>query len=228
MASSRFLRSSIVVYPEIVTGNPLNAKSVLRWILRTPSDDFWKKYSLSDGNIFYFREKFVEGNLLKVERRHLQAPYFPLQIIRSQNLPRKRKFCFIRHKNKTTPSIDLGDDAICLDGKSVGQIVKIFNDTEHFVSYDTETGYTRLAIFCGAIPIVVPDGNVTKNAWRPIERERLGIAYGFSEDEIRWAVQTRDLAISETIDRSEDAKVHVYRFATEVSKIYPQLDLSSA
>lgn len=219
-ASHKFLKNSVVVYPEIINGNPLNSQKVVRWILGAPGEEFMNKFSLNDGNIFYYRDKFIDNNSLNIERRHLQTPYFPLQILTPANHPRKRKFCFIRHKFRNASLIDLGDDAVCLDGLNVKQIVKIFKETEKFVSYDSETGYTRLAILCGTIPIVVPKFNVSKTIWRPCEKERLGIAYGFNESEIEWASQTRDLAITEIIERCEEAKIHASQFAKEVLKLF--------
>lgn len=220
IASRRFLKSSTVVYPEIETGNPLNAQKIVRWILRTPQKSFLQNFSLGDGNVFYWREKFLYPDLGMMKDRLLYTPYYPLQIESPRNIPRKYKFCFIRHKNKKAMLVDLGSDALCLDGLSITEIVEVFRSTEYFVSYDLETGYTRLALLCGAIPIVVPDDDISKEAWRPILQERLGIAYGINNEEIEWAHQTRDLAIAEITFSCDEAKRQTSKFAEEVISLY--------
>lgn len=220
VASRCFLEKSIVVYPEIQMGNPLNARKIVRWILASPKQDFLNKFSLNDGNIFYWREKFLHPDLGYMKNRRLRTPYYPLHIMDRRPLSRKNKFCFIRHKNKEAISVDLGQNAINLDGMNTYKITEVFRRTEYFVSYDLETGYTRLAILCGAVPIVVPNGKTPKEVWRPVEKERLGIAYGFDDKEIEWAQQTRDLAIAEIISSCEQAKQQASKFAEEVVKLY--------
>jgi hypothetical protein len=71
-------------------------------------------------------------------------------------------------------------DGPVIDGKSHGEIAKIFNEYEYFVSYDPHTAYTIYARMCGCIPIVIPDNSA--NAVPPIKYPF--IAYSNSPEEI--------------------------------------------
>jgi hypothetical protein len=70
--------------------------------------------------------------------------------------------------------------------------------------------YALYAALCGCIPIVVPDPNMTKEAWVPDERDRYGIAYG--EEDIPWAISTRDklLARVRVVREEQDALVRTF------------------
>ncbi len=77
-----------------------------------------------------------------------------------------------------------------------------FKQYEYFVSYDPYTFYSYLAAMMGAISIVHPLENVTKHEWalgtyvgeylRENEGEEVpGIAYGWTEEEIQYANNTK-------------------------------------
>ena len=76
------------------------------------------------------------------------------------------------------------------DGLNHEEKARIFNERKYFISYDLYTLYNLYALICGAIPVVVPDENVSKEEWLANEADRYGIAYGF--DDIDRAVATRD------------------------------------
>ena len=116
LASRQFVKRSIVVYPEIVIDNPLNSQRVARWILKTPSPEFLEKFSIRDRNVYYWREKFLGEAAQGITSRRLFTPYYPLHLMPYTGRVRTRKYCFIRHKNKTTQAVALDDSAVCLDG----------------------------------------------------------------------------------------------------------------
>lgn len=61
VASESILRRSIAVYPEIVSGNPLGAPYIVRWLLHRP--DFFGAGLDLDLNeiVFYYQKAFKEG-----------------------------------------------------------------------------------------------------------------------------------------------------------------------
>ena len=67
---------------------------------------------------------------------------------------------------------------------------------------------------------MIPDSTASKEAWRPNEAERFGIAFGLTESEIQWAVQTRDRAIEYIIKSCKDAKDYVAKFSKEMEELY--------
>ena len=46
------------------------------------------------------------------------------------------------------------------------------------------------AALCGAISIVIPDGKLSENEWRNSTKRKYGIAYGNSEEQINFALET--------------------------------------
>jgi len=204
----------IVVYCEGTTGNPLNAKYCVRWMLsklgqNVPSDYLftWGKNEL----VYYFNseEKIKNnpdkiGNIYKMMNLLYVSPY-----IRNNNKDKRSGSCYtIRkghsiHKNpiiqliRPPPpnSVELDKLAYMLD------YVNIFNTFEYFYSYDPCTFYSIIAAICGCISVVVKVDGLNKEEWlntlAPIEYLKetgeplYGVAYG--EEEIEFAKSTLHL-----------------------------------
>ena len=191
IAPPEITREAIAVYPEIVTGNPLGAQKVVRWLLHKPGF-FGKGDDLSSGDlIFFYQEAFANGladidreNLLRV--RWIRSDvYFDKGHTRSGSCRMKRKGSL-----KGTNAVPSPDLAIPLDGLTHVEIAKIFNETEVFYCHDPYTMYFYYAALCGCVPVVLPEENLTRDAWRSSYALKSGVAYG--EDELNWAKQTRN------------------------------------
>jgi len=186
VVDNSLLRDFVVVYPEIVFGNPLNSQRVVRWFLHNPGfhlgrvnygkNELYFKYH-SGIKEFYSSGSVVSDKLLKVV--HCPFEYYNLD-----DVPLDRKgtaYCLRKGKHKPIQH-DL-NGSILIDGKSNSEIAGIFKRVKTFVSYDTYTAYSRFAVLCGCESVVVPDPGVTKEQWRPNPADRYGLAYGFSDVE---------------------------------------------
>ncbi len=72
-------------------------------------------------------------------------------------------------------------------------LLKVFNKHKKFITYDNETFFSMQAALCGAISIVIPDGRLSEEEWRNVNPSRKwGIAYGDTEEQINFALNTRD------------------------------------
>ena len=178
--------NTIVIYPEIISGNPLNAKNVVRWILlelgiEMPLDHY-KKWNTSD--LIYHWEKID---------KQLTCPFFN-NIFKNNNLQNRTKTCFLVkkghliHKNlyQIHPS-----NSICIDNLSLEEINLIFNECKYFYSYDPNTAYIIYAAVCGCIPIIceiegVSEENYFKEKIYTLENKiyNKGIVYGINIDKI--------------------------------------------
>jgi len=180
------LKEFVVVYPEIVFGNPLNAQRVVRWLLHNPGfhtgsvnygkNELYFKFS-SRIEDFHSSGSVLSKNLLKVV-------HFPLEYYNLNDLPPDRKgtaYCLRKGKHKPVQH-DL-NGSVLIDEKSNSEIANIFKRVKTFISYDTYTAYSKFAVLCGCESIVVPDQGVTKEQWQPNPADRYGIAYGFSDVE---------------------------------------------
>ncbi len=184
---------TVVVYPEIVEGNPLNAKNVVRWFLHKPGFHTGNvQYGKNELYFFYqviFNDLAINpnsGNLLQV--MHIMD-----DVYYTRNVGRRSGRCYIIRKGKDrAANIDLSD-GIIIDDMTHHEIANVFNSVEQCISYDMETMYSYYAALCGCISIVVPKEGVSKEEWQPKSEFRYGIAYGDSVEEVDEAKRTTPL-----------------------------------
>ncbi|ESK56747.1 hypothetical protein [Acinetobacter tjernbergiae] len=185
--------SCIVIYPEIVSGNPLRINRVVRWFLHNPGY-FTGEINYGENELYY---RYSSGFFYKVEHNStlsnliLNVKYTPFDIyfeniintkdIESCHMVRKGGGKKIVHSN----------DSICLDNKNHKEIADIFRRAKRFISYDPYTAYSHFAVLCGCESIIVPDEGVSVNNWYSDTSDRFGLSYGFDQDQLNWASNTR-------------------------------------
>ena len=189
----------IVIYPEIVFGNPLKAKNVIRWLLHKPGfhsgDIFYNKgelyYKFSNGLVddFNFYGSKLSDNIFNIV-------HIPYDIYNLEGVSKNRELvAYSIRKSKRDKYDKHPENAICIDGLSHNEIASIFKKAKIFISYDPYTGYSSFAALCGCLSIVVPEDGVTIEEWYPDEEKRYGIAYGFSDSQLESATKTQNLKI---------------------------------
>lgn len=209
IAKLRHLRKSIIIYPEIVTGNPLKAKNCVRWLLHKPGFHSGVIDYGKNDLFFYYNEQFNDKTLNPDPDTQLRIIYFNQGTYQNENLADRQGQCFLIRKGKGKKYIH-ENGAIPIDGLSHAETAKVFNATQYFISYDAHTFYTRLAAMCGCIPIVVPDEGISKEEWKPDINDRYGLAYGI--DDLDWAIETQH-KIPELLEKIEfDTKNQIENF----------------
>jgi hypothetical protein len=185
-------RNAIVIYPEIVSGNPLGAKNVVRWLLHKPGFHS----GLVDFNpsdlIFYFQEVFNDPYLNCNIGGKLQVMDIRTDIYTRTNFGARSGSCYLLRKGKKREILHDLNCSIMIDNLSHEEVAKLFNQSEYFISYDSYTLYSQYAALCGCISIVIPELGVNKEAWQPVDELRYGVSYGF--DEIELARETQGKA----------------------------------
>lgn len=209
--------NTIVIYPEIVNGNPLNCKTVVRWILlelgiEMPIDHFknWEEKDL----IYHWEPKNKLNS--KILRYHWINPIFM-----NKNLVRS-KTCYLIKKGRLVHNIIKNIhpiDSINLDNLNLEEIVNIFNESIYFYCYDPKTMYIIFSIFCGCIPVIYPIENISKIEYLEqsiFKKDDIlydkGIAYGNSLDELNYAIQTLSQSKDELMALLESDKITVNNF----------------
>jgi len=219
----------IVIYPEMTFGNPLKAKNIVRWFLHQPG--------YHTGNIYYGKnELYFKFNgaiddftyqSSTTSEKSLKIIHYPLEHYNMENTSSFRKgtaYCLRKGKHKKIQH-DL-KDSILIDGKtnsegkSHKEVSEILKNADTFVSYDTYTAYSIFAVLCGCKSIVIPDEGVTKEEWYPEENDRNGIAYGFSDKEIKHATDTANLVKSHIIEEEKKNINNIENFIVEVDKYF--------
>lgn len=179
--------TTIVIYPEIVCGNPLNAKHVVRWVLNTPG------VCAGDGIYADTDMVFLYWNYFTLKRSDLvlgELRQFTIDTDIFNNLNQSRSGqCFAIKKGKSKVLDKHSADAILIDNLPKNRLQKIFNEKEVFINYDHVSHLSIQAALSGCISVVIPDGKHTREEWQAkLPIFKYGIAYGL--EDIEWSKST--------------------------------------
>ena len=202
-------RKTIVIYPEILYGNFLKAKNVVRYLL-----SFNKLYTIEDKNSFGEKDLFIayrrifNDSILNPDNNIVCLHWFDGNLYRQYNFKERTGSCYLIRKGKSRPDLPICFDGPVIDnGMPEQEIVRVFNNTRYCFCYDTHTFYTIIAAVCGCIPIVIMEPGKTVSDYLDPDDKHLGIAYGFTQEQIQYAIDTRELLIESLNyrDANEDA-----------------------
>lgn len=188
--TTRFSKeSTLVLYPELVYGNPLGAKNVARWVLLNYKYSKDKKaYKESDLFIGY-RDVFKDSpEAAETENIHINL--FDSNLYRHTNFGERRGNCYIVRKGESRTDLPVSFDGPIIDGMTEEERVRVFNECEYCYSYDTQTFYSSIAAICGCKSIVVPEPGKTRYDYLSETENSYGIAWDDSEEEISRALNT--------------------------------------
>ena len=210
--------NAIVIYPEGIRYNPLNAKNIVRWILGPSKFEDYSTYSNSD-IVYWYMDYYFNDSVGQRENQLFISEYHK-DIFVNANYERSGSCYSIR---KATPTSTIHpQDSIEIPFNAAGDLLslsELFNKTTKFYCYDNYTFLCVQAAMCGCISIVVPDGIKTKEEWlngSPLNR--YGIAYG--EDDIARAVETIPLLFKE-IENQENIMVEqAIKFASNCNNLF--------
>ena len=190
----------IVIYPEIIKGNPLNAKKIVRYILNNPRP---KEKQWGDNEFWLYHNKFFYNYTFDFKTNQSKlinegSPENYLHLIESridfftnENLPRKGNCFTLRKGEEKGYKVDkkLKGAIEIKHNTSFEELKEIFNKTERFYCYDTCTYISTIAALCGCISIVIPEKGLDKEIWRNKNPALYyGVAYG--EKDIPYALET--------------------------------------
>lgn len=179
---------TIVVYPEIIRGNPLRAKNVVRWLL------YYYKF-LNDPLAYDSRDLFIAYRAqfdcpqINPNKYIVQVNYFDNNLYRQTNFEERQGCCYVIRKGKSRKDLPIIFDGPIIDNWSDEMKVHAFNKYKICYFYDTQTMYTSIAAVCGCIPVIVMEEGCTIDSYRKGNDPRMGVAYG--EDDIPRAIATR-------------------------------------
>jgi hypothetical protein len=181
-------KNTVVIYAEIVRGNPLNGAHVVRWVMNTPGicggDGV---YDLSD-HIFQYHpwypvdEKYqVRGLLTAIDLN------YQLKTYQNQNLPERKAGAYLVRKggdkkHNQHPANFIHADPL-LEKMTDQEAADFFNGIETFISYDDMTFISVQAALCGCKSIIIPGvGDRSEENLKKVNPIN-GVAYGFDDQE---------------------------------------------
>lgn len=213
-----FSRRKIFVYPEIIPGNPLGARNVVRLFMHNPGH-FKGKTDYGEGEMYFrysnsFAKGFVPPRYSIISPHFLTISATPECYNLNGAAEVRRGSAFLIRKGKGKPILHDLQDSIMIDGLRHEEISQIFKRVETFISYDPITAYSKYAVLCGCRSVVIFSENESVEQYYPSPERRSGLCFGmedysgFSEDERRKVVA--DVEIEKEI-----AKANVLAFVAE-------------
>lgn len=216
LAKTADIDKSIVVYPEIVSGNPLRAPRYVRWLLHEPG--FHEgTFSHAVGDLYFcYQEAFNKNCTDMIYGGPLTIADTFLDIYRDVNPDTREKVCHMVRKGAHREDLpDLSDQWV-VDGYSHHDLARAFNQCKICYFYDPYTAYAAYAAACGCVPVIVPLPGVSRQSWVPEESGRYGLAYG--ESDILHAVETRSLMLDQLRSVAQRNVESAQRFALVVKE----------
>lgn len=178
----------------------LNMRNIVRYLLYKPNNQ--KKYGFNEliiqhGKSFTVRTNY-ECSL------SIKPMVSKLNFWEDMGLNRSDENIILKKKGDEKQSIEVYQ-GVELDGlinsetpydEIEKKLKELFNKYKKFITYDNDTFHSVQAALCGAISIVIPDGRLTEKEWRSSNNLReWGIAYGDTEEQIDFAIRTREKLI---------------------------------
>lgn len=208
-------KNTIVVYPEVIYGNPLHAKHVVRYMLsKTNMYDDLKSYGKED--IFFCYREIFNDVKRNPQKRTLSISHFDLDLYKQTNFGERHGNCYVIRKGRNRSDIPSSFEGPIVDDLTEPEIVDTFNKCEKVYLYDMQTAYASIAALCGCIPIsVLEPGKKKSDYFGKDDPEPFGRAFDDTPEEIEYAIQTR-AALRERFENRERENIkEVEKFINE-------------
>lgn len=199
----------VTIYPEVVAGNPLNAKHVVRWVLYYPGGHGAGDTVYNESEyVFSYSKRFIENTIYENSpllfifnsnvnkfydvgrNRSRDAFLIRKGSLGINNLEERRNRHVGPYSNLLTKEI-LNVDYIINSVSSFEELNEAFNEIRYFISFDPDTYFNVLAALSGCISIVVPMDGIDSEQWKTkSEVSNYGISYGF--DDLFWSFKTQN------------------------------------
>lgn len=186
IATANDVEHGITIYPEVIWGNPLHAKRVVRWMLgRTP-------HRFTDGYLWSFSPMiYPELPMLNIQCLDPDIFHPP-----EANAPRKGGYFWAGKSHpwggKMRPDLNEGKREIHYhwppNQRELGDLLR---SAEILVSYDSLSGINNEAAICGCpVLLIANSGPFSREDIASGELGLNGIAWGESPDEWKRATAT--------------------------------------
>jgi len=156
---TQLIKDGIVIYPEVVIGNPLNAKKVVRYLLYFDGLHMGQKMNHSD-NDFIISYSTIFSNI------HREVLYYPIlnDLFNAEHtqMSEQRSIDLTYTDNrKEKENVHIIENTIHINKswpENKQQLANILRKTRYFYSWTDLSSTNVDAIFCGAIPVLIdPD-----------------------------------------------------------------------
>jgi hypothetical protein len=179
----------ITIYPEVISGNPFNAKNVVRYVLYYPGWHAGDKEYSDDELIITYNNEYVKDT--KYDNAFVLTVLNPKLNIMKNNYKKRNKIGLLVRKCKDfeykmnllneykhllkLPVISIDDEINkCTDLRDLS---KIYNTITLFISFDPHTYHSTMAALCGCTSVVIPSKEISNEEFYNVQK--YGVVYGF-------------------------------------------------
>lgn len=198
---------TIVIYPELVRGNPLKAQRVVRWILYKSSEESLRASAAAGELVTYYDRAFLPQPEALPADRLLRLSWIN-PAYRQTNFGERVGACYMVRKGAGRDLNYHPTGARQVDGMAHEELAIEFNRCAFFYTYDLHTFYSVYAVLCGCTPIVVPQEGLSRERWAAGSDFTLGVAYGEEDIDRARAAKPDLLRALADRERFEDQLVH--------------------
>ena len=210
----------ITIYPEVISGNPFNAKNVVRYVLYYPGWHAGDKQYSDDELIITYNNEYVKDT--KYDNAFVLTLLNPKLNIMKNHDKKRNKIGLLVRKCKDfdykmnllnqykhllkLPVISIDDEINkCTDLRNLS---KIYNTISLFISFDPHTYHSTMAALCGCTSVVIPSKEISSEEFYNVQK--YGVAYGF--ENIDFAKLTHGKMIENLKEMEKDTFVQCADF----------------
>lgn len=217
IATRADVRDAIVVYPEVIDGNPLDSQRVARWFLHQPGYHTGKTVYGEGELYFFYQDAFNDPTINPDAGNRLTLTYLSPVYTRT-NFGEREGTCYLLRKGKDRAAgINFGDQ-LCVDDLTHAEKAAAFNKYKYLHSFDTYSMYSVFAAMCGCIAVIEPEKGVSREAWFPNEADRYGLAYGW--DDTAWAERTQPALLEHLVSNRRAEDLTLERFVEKTQAFF--------
>jgi hypothetical protein len=177
-------RGLTAIYPETISGNPLAAASVIRWVLNRPGLLAGDAVYSENEHVFYYSEVFRPYIQNRIAGK-LYMPTIDESIFYSDgSAPAQRSLeCFYVGKSVWQDGVIDRDRAIEITREfpAKAELGKLFRASRVLYCFDNSTILVYEALLCGCAVVIIPDGTQSWHDYGTLELGTDGIAWGVQE-----------------------------------------------
>jgi hypothetical protein len=174
----------IAIYPETVSGNPLNARNVIRWVLNRPGllggDEVYHDTEL----VFSYSDVFSPYiNNTIVGKLHMPTIDDSLFYCDDADLSKRSLECYYVGKSNWKDGFVDPFQAFEINRQAPNkkELGKLFRSAKALYCFDNSTILIYEALLCGCPVVVIPDGTHSKEDFIALELGADDIAWGLDE-----------------------------------------------
>ena len=205
---------TIVVYPEVVFGNPLGAKHVVRWFLNKNrfTEEYEEGQPYGEDDMFICYRDVFNDYQLNPTCRQVTLRHFNYDLYKRWNYGYREGSCFIIRKGWNRPDLPPTVPGEVLDYLPEEKKVEVMNKCRYCYSFDTQTFYSNIAAICGCVSIVIPEPGKTRADYLSSGEKGWGVAFGIEPEEVEFARNTTPNLVEEIEAYKKENAANVQKF----------------